>query len=65
VEPRNATARQFDQDNATIVIVTDNAGAFDIANATYHEATPEEWRQICLGAGSSCAGKPPTTTTVP
>jgi hypothetical protein len=63
--PRNATARQFDQDNATLVIVTDKAGAFDIANATYHEATPEEWRLICLGAGSSCDGTRPTTTTAP
>ena len=63
--PRNATTRLVDQDNATIVIVTANAGALDIANATYHEATPEEWRLICLRPGSSCAGKPPITTTVP
>jgi hypothetical protein len=63
--PRNVTTRQFDQDDATFVIVTGNAGALDIANATYHEATPEEWETICLGAGSSCDGKPPTTTTVP
>jgi hypothetical protein len=62
--PRNATARQFDQDDATIVIVTANPGALDVANATYHEATPEEWRLLCLGAGSSC-GTAATTTTVP
>jgi len=63
--PRNATVRQFDQDNATFVIITDIAGAFDIANATFHEATSEEWRQICLRVGSSCAETRPITTTVP
>lgn len=62
--PRNATARQFDDGDATIVMVTGNAGAMDIANATYHEATPEEWEVICLSADSSC-GKTPTSTTVP
>jgi hypothetical protein len=62
--PRNATVRQFDQDNATIVIVTADPGALVIANATYHEATPEEWQQICRSAGSHC-GNAPTSTTTP
>ena len=60
----SATARRFDQDDATIVIDGVNPGSLDIANATYHQATPEEWDVICLSAGSSC-GKTPTSTTVP
>jgi hypothetical protein len=58
------TARRFDQGDATIVIHTGDSGTFDIANATYHEATPEEWQQICMSAGSHC-GNAPTSTTTP
>jgi hypothetical protein len=57
------TVRRFDQGDATIVIYTGTSGGFDIANATYHEATPEEWRQICTSVGSHCGKAPPSTTT--
>jgi hypothetical protein len=56
--------RRYDQGDATIVIYTADSGNFDIANATYHEATPEEWQQICMNAGSHC-GNAPTSTTTP
>jgi hypothetical protein len=62
-----ATARRFDHDDATIVI-DGIGGNFDTSAATYHEATPAEWREICLSAGSSCHKNPPskgTTTTTP
>jgi hypothetical protein len=58
------TVRRFDQGDSTIVIEGPAAGSLDILNATYHQATPEEWRQICLSAGSHC-GQVPTSTTTP
>jgi hypothetical protein len=60
-----ASARRFDQGDATIVIDGGGVGSFDITNATYHEATPEEWEAICLGAGSSCDARTPASTTTP
>ena len=38
-------ARRFDDHDATIVIER-FGGTFDVANATYHEATPEEWQAL-------------------
>jgi hypothetical protein len=38
-------ARRFDNDDATIVIER-FGGNFDVANATYHEASPREWQAL-------------------
>jgi hypothetical protein len=57
-------ARRFDDGDTTFVIEGFPGRGFDATNATYHEATPEEWRQIldCNASGPACDNNSPTTT---